>query len=46
MSDFVLNFNMESATPDEVIAMIAFLEGREMSDEEMDSIWKWLEVEE
>ena len=46
MSDFVLDFNMESATHDEVIAMIAFLEECEMSDEEIDSIYKWLEEEE
>lgn len=37
---------MESATSDEVIAMIAFLEEREISDEEVDSIYKWLEEEE
>ncbi len=38
-----IDIDMSSATPDEVIALINWMEDRKMTDEEADLIWAKLE---
>lgn len=38
-----IDIDMSSATPDEVIALINWMENRKMTDEEVDLIWSMLE---